>query len=72
MLELLMVYSVQFIKLRGAKKSEICTALKVRFHYRILATNWLSKSAHKQISLIFVLFVSGFAANEIGVQQTSD
>jgi hypothetical protein len=49
--------------------------LKVRFHHHIfptnLMTNSLTKSPHKQMSHIFVLFVSQkFVANQIGLLQT--
>jgi hypothetical protein len=47
----------------------------VRFHHHIFATNLLTnllkKSPHKQMSHIFVLFVSQkLVANQIGLQQT--
>jgi hypothetical protein len=52
----------------------IC-GLKVRFHHHIfptnLMTNSLTKLPHKQMSHIFVLFVSQkFVANHIGLLQT--
>jgi hypothetical protein len=51
-------------------------SLKVRFHHHIfptnLMTNLLTKSPYKQMSLIFVLFVSQkFVANQIGLLQTN-
>jgi hypothetical protein len=50
-------------------------SLNVRFHHHIfptsLMTNLLTKLPHKQMSHIFVLFVSQrFVANQIGLLQT--
>jgi hypothetical protein len=55
--------------------SFIHLSLKVRFHHHIiptnLKTNLLTKSPYKQMSHIFVLFVSQkFVANQIGLLQT--
>jgi hypothetical protein len=56
-------------------ETALCSVLKVRFHHHIfptnLLTNSLSKSPPKQMSHIFVLFVSQkFVANQIGLLQT--
>jgi hypothetical protein len=58
-----------------AGKHENISTIKVRFHHHIfptnLMTNALTQSPHKQMSHIFVLFVSQkFVANQIDLLQT--
>jgi hypothetical protein len=55
--------------------SSVNSGVKVRFHHHIfptnLMTNSLTESPHKQMSHLFVCFVSQkFVANQIGLQQT--
>jgi hypothetical protein len=54
--------------------SAISSALKVRFHHHIFATNLLTNLRNKLVSqrnvAHFVKFVSKFVANKIGFKQT--